>query len=151
MRNAARDKALGERSYELPLWRKWRRERIEALLDGPYGQTTKELLAFLKTANNSRELLAHIDAGPLQAADKDTRLEVLGLIDVELTQRRQQMNLPPFDDALPFLDQPENVFLLLRARLADENLKSEPWLRFAYPAGACVKNAETQKRESVNV
>jgi hypothetical protein len=110
-------KILGERRIELRLWRSWRRERLDALLAGSYGDATRALLAFFKTMTRPSALIAFIERGPWADADSDVRFEILALVDAVIMKRREKIGLAPFDDALP--DQPLNVFLILRARLAD--------------------------------
>jgi hypothetical protein len=61
-------------------------------------------------------LINFIDAGPWHGADRDTRFEILALVDAVIIARRERMGMPPFDDALP--GQPDNAFLILRARLS---------------------------------
>ena len=41
-------KALAEHDYLFRLWKKWRRERLEALLMGPRGAAAHKLVAFLQ-------------------------------------------------------------------------------------------------------
>jgi hypothetical protein len=110
-------KALAEQHLEFRLWKRWRRERLDALLAGPYAEPAQELLVHLKTVTSPTGLIACIDSGPWVSADADTRFEILSLLDAMIMKRREKMGLAPFDDALP--DQPLNVFLILRARLAD--------------------------------
>ena len=47
--------ALVERRLEFLLWKRWRRERLDALLDGPYGKPTQALLNFFMTATGARK------------------------------------------------------------------------------------------------
>lgn len=93
----------------------WRRERLEQLLAGPYGEPARLLLSFLKTKPSAKALLAHIDAGPWRGADADVRHEILALVDATLVKWRLAEGKAPFDDPLP--GQPHNVFLALLERL----------------------------------
>jgi hypothetical protein len=113
---AARKKELQEQSFEFRQWQRWRRERLEALLAGPYGESTQALLAFCKTMATPSAVLDFIACGPWSDADINTRAEILSLVDAMIIKRRERMGLPPFDDALP--GAPSNLFLLLRERLA---------------------------------
>jgi hypothetical protein len=110
-------KALAEKRAELLLWRQWRRERVDALLVGPYGEPARALLAFLKTMTKPTALIEFVKAGPWSDTDADVRFEILSLLDAVIVKRREHMELDPFDDVLP--GEPENVFLILRAWLAD--------------------------------
>src|SRR6516165_6963896 len=111
-RSKAAQKKLVDNSKLRSAWRKWRRERIEALLAGPYGEPTRSLLAFMKTVKRPTELVEFVKAGPWCTADLDVRNEILGLVDAVIMRQRERMGLVPFDDALP--GQPSNVFLILR-------------------------------------
>jgi hypothetical protein len=62
------------------------------------------------------ELVDFITRGPWAGADADTCYEILSLLDTVIIKRRERMGLVPFDDALP--GQPDNLFLILRERLA---------------------------------
>jgi hypothetical protein len=115
-RQSARDKELRGERIEFRMWKRWRRERLEALLAGPYGDTARALLTHLKTMTTPSTLLAFIKAGPWSEAGDDVRFEILALVDAIVTKYREKMGLAPFDDALP--GQPDNLFLLLRQHLA---------------------------------
>jgi hypothetical protein len=117
---AARDKALKERTHELRQWRRWRRERVEALLQGPYAKSVHVLLAFFRTMAGPKALLDFIRSGPWCDADADVRFEILALVNATIIKRRESMGLVPFDDALP--GQPDNVFLILRELLAPNEI-----------------------------
>ncbi len=116
MRSAARDKVLKERSYELRQWKYWRRERLEELLAGSYGDQVRELREFLKTMTSASALVKFVAAGPWIKADRNVRAEVLILLDAAIIAQRERLGLQPFDDALP--GQPPNVFLILRESLS---------------------------------
>ena len=118
MRKTQQQKALAEKRIELRLWKKWRRERIEGVLDGPFGEPTRALLAFCKTMTTPTALINLVKAGPWSNASPDVRFEILALVDAVIVKRREKMGLAPFDDGLP--GQPENTFLILRAHLAPQ-------------------------------
>jgi hypothetical protein len=109
--------ALTERRIELRQWRCLRCERLDSLLAGPYGEPAQALLAFLKTMTRPTALIDFVKAGPWANADADVRFEILALLDAKIIRRRERMELEPFDDTLPGC--PENIFLILRALLAD--------------------------------
>ena len=112
----AAEKKLAEQRLEFRLWKKWRRERLEALCGGPYAEAASELLAFCKTMTRPSALIDFVKAGPWSDADVDVRFQILSLLDAAIITRRERMGLAPFDDALP--DQPDNLFLILRAWLS---------------------------------
>jgi muconolactone delta-isomerase len=113
-REKAKEKALAERDDLLRLWKRWRHERLEALLAGPYGESVRELLAFLQTMSldDGPQLIEFVSAGDWHRTDPDTRFEILSLINTALTTLREQHGLPPFDDALP--DEEPTAFLIIR-------------------------------------
>jgi hypothetical protein len=114
----AKEKALKERRTELRLWKRWRRERLDALLAGPYAEPAQALLTFLKTMTGPSALIDFVASGPWANADADVRFLILALVDAVIVKRREHMGRAPFDDSLP--GQPENAFLILRARLSGE-------------------------------
>jgi hypothetical protein len=114
-RRAAQDKALKERAYELRQWRRWRRERFEELLNGPYAEPARALVDFCKTVTSSTALIEFVKAGPWSDADTNVRIEVLTFVDAVITKQRERRSLVPFDDPLP--GQPDNAWLILRAWL----------------------------------
>jgi hypothetical protein len=117
-RSEAVKKKLADDTTLRRAWRQWRRERIEALLAGPYGEPTRALPAFLKTVKRSTELIDFIKAGPWREADANVRFEIVALVDAAIIRHRERLGLPSFDDALP--DQPPNAFLVLREYFASE-------------------------------
>jgi hypothetical protein len=58
--------------------RHWRRERLEALLQGPYAEATQALLTFFKTMNGPTALIDFVKAGPWSDADADVRFKNFG-------------------------------------------------------------------------
>jgi hypothetical protein len=102
-REKAKEKALAERDDLFRVWKRWRHERLEALLAGPYGESVRELLTFLQTMSldDGSRLIEFVRASDWHRADPDTRFEILSLINAALTTLREQHGLPPFDDALP--------------------------------------------------
>jgi hypothetical protein len=116
---AAAEKKLADDSRLRRAWRHWRRERLDALLAGPFGAPAQELLAFFKTMTGPTALVDFVRSGPWSGADEDTRFEILALIDAVIVKQREKRNLPSFDDALP--GQPLNAFLILRAQLAPQS------------------------------
>ena len=115
MKTAA-EKKLAEQRFEFRQWIRWRRERLEALLAGPYAELVQALLAFCKTMTSPGALIEFVKAGPWSDADADVRFQVLMLLDAVIMKRREQMRLPAIDDPLPH--QPDSAFLILRAWLS---------------------------------
>ena len=96
-------------------WRQWHEERRAALLAREHGHAAGVLAEFLDgmTLHDGAALIAF--AAPLQAADADTRHEVLALIDNAIVALRERHGLPAFDDPLP--GEPANVLLKIREAL----------------------------------
>ena len=111
----AAEKKLADGAHQLRAWRCWRRERLEALLAGPYAKAVQALFDFLKTMTGPSALIDFVEQGPWCDADADVRAEILALVDAVIIRRRERIGLAPFDDALP--DRPLNVFLVLREHL----------------------------------
>ena len=113
-RATAAEKALAERDDLLRLWKKWRRERLEALLGGPHGAAAHELVAFLQTMalDDGARLVEFIRAGGWERADADTKFEVLSLINITITALRDRAELASIDDPLP--DEESSAFLIIR-------------------------------------
>jgi hypothetical protein len=99
-------------------YRRWRDERREALLAGPYGDTARCLIGFLEDMglHDGAALIRLIEWGQWRSADLDIRLEIPSLIDGAITALREKQGMPPFDDALP--TEPPNAFLSIREALA---------------------------------
>jgi hypothetical protein len=113
----ATEKKLVDNAWLVRAWRRWHRERVEALLIGPYAASVQALLAFLKTMPSASALVEFVKHGPWQNTDAELRAEVLSLIDTVIIARREKLGLPPFDDSIG--DMPLNVFLLVREQLTD--------------------------------
>lgn len=97
------DKALAERDLLMRLWKRWRQDTTNTMLEGPYAVAIQTLIDFLETLTLPQEarLVNFVKAGPWQTAPKDVRFLVLRLIDAKLIALREKQELPPFDDALP--------------------------------------------------
>ena len=98
-------------------WRQWHGERRAALLAGPHGDAARHLISFLDDITLARgaALVSLVEAGPWRHADRDTRFEVLALIDTAIIGLREPHGFPAFDD--PVGDRP-NVFQLIREALS---------------------------------
>lgn len=118
-RRIAMEKALDERDTQLKAWCAWRRERVEALLSGPHGQAARDLCGFLAgmTLASAGELIEFVRQGPWRSTDSDTRFEILSLVDAAIIRMREKHELPPFDDAAPFSDEPLTAFQIVRDQL----------------------------------
>lgn len=100
------------------MWSKWRNERLQAICEGPHGVEALALVSFLDTMtfDDGDELLRRARAWK-NVANQDTRFQVLSLIDGAIGQMREKAGLPFADDAIPFTDEPLNMFLVIREML----------------------------------
>jgi hypothetical protein len=114
-RQNARDKELRGQRIEYRMWKRWRRERLEALLQGPFAESTSAFLEFCKTMTGAGALVDFVKAGPWPGADADIRFEILSLLDAVIIKQREKLGLMPFDDAVGGM--PINAFLLVREQL----------------------------------
>lgn len=98
----------------MKLWRQWRQERIATLLAGPYSADAQALVQFLDDLSSAAELIEFVKRGRWRQADADTRFLIASLIDIAIVEVREIRGLPPFDDALPFSDEPLTAFEQIR-------------------------------------
>jgi hypothetical protein len=113
----AEQKALDERDKLHGLWKHYRREQLDALFDGPFGDAARGLVAYLKDMQlaDGAALIAFVERGPWRAADIDTRLEIVRLINAAITRLRERHGLEPFDDEL--FDEPPTAFAIIKELL----------------------------------
>ena len=107
-------KALNERNAQMKLWRQWRQERIAQLLAGPHSADAQALVRFLDDLSSAAELIEFVKRGPWRQTDADTRFLIASLIDIAIIEVREKRGLPPFDDAMPFGDEPLTAFEQIR-------------------------------------
>jgi hypothetical protein len=114
----AAEKALAERERMADMWRRWRRERVDQLVNGSHGEAARTLVAFLDamTLADATALIALVEGGPWRAADADTRFLLLALIDGAIVTLRERAGLAPIDDALP--GEPPATFQIIREMLS---------------------------------
>lgn len=95
---------LRDQGKLLKQWRQWRRDKLQALLDGPHDREVRELVGFL---NRMRLSSAPALIEQIEQADWIHRLsdgdkhDLLGVISTRITGLRLRNGLPPFDDGLP--------------------------------------------------
>jgi hypothetical protein len=96
-------------------WQKWHKEKVQALLDGPYGKDVQGIKLFLDTMtlSSSGALVRLVNASAwMRKAPADVRHEVLAMIDASIIRLREKNGMPPFDDALPH--EPPTAFQEIR-------------------------------------
>jgi hypothetical protein len=111
-RRTAQDQKLADDAYLLRAWRRWHREELEAALAGEHRCVLERLMAQLKDLRSARQLIAAISTEDWSVVDADTRATALHQIDTAIIARREQQQLPPFDDPLP--GAPPNAFQIIR-------------------------------------
>jgi hypothetical protein len=116
----ARDKELQERDELFALWKSHHKAQHDALLAGPHGTTAQDLIAFMQamTLDDGEALLERVTAGSWRSTDADTRFTVLQLIDSALIRLRERNGLAPINDSIPFGDEPDTTFQVIREVLA---------------------------------
>jgi hypothetical protein len=116
----AQENSLRERDVLFVLWRKHHKAQHDALLAGSYGAAAQALIDFMRSMSlmDGSLLIDWVRAGPWRDADTDTRFIVLQLISNALVRLRENNGLEPFDDSLPFSNEPETAFQIIKRELA---------------------------------
>ena len=110
-----REKALQERNRLSQAHRRWRKQAIDTLLNGPLSAAARVLVDFLDRMQSDDEcgLIDLVRSGPWRDADADTRFLILVLVDAAVIRLRERAELAPFDDPL---DEEKSAFLRIRER-----------------------------------
>lgn len=120
-RRANREKAekeLEEQDILTRQWRRWRKKRLQALLDGPFGKDVRGLIRFMDTMTLSSApafLKVVTEATWAKEMSLNERHELLSVISARITKLRLKEGLPPFDDAL--FDEPPKAFEIIKEYL----------------------------------
>jgi hypothetical protein len=95
------------------------RPRLDRLLASRDGPRVRRLLDFLSrmTLHDGAALIAHVKLDGWPNAERETRQDVLTIINNRIVHLRERAGLAPLDDPLPGMG--TNVFLKLRELLAD--------------------------------
>lgn len=107
------EKDIKEQDALSKLYRKWKREQREALVNGPFGRELRGIFAFLDTMtlSSAPALIRLVESAPilkdLPAHDRGT---LLGLIGAGIAKCREKAGLQPFDDEIPFRGEPPKAF-----------------------------------------
>lgn len=124
---SAADKQMFENSVLLRRYRVAMAQRRSDLLEGPHGREVKALLMLLDslTASSAGALVSYVvKARWLQEADQGTRLDVLSIVGTAIARFRVRSGLPPFDDSLPFTNEPPTAFEQIRLLLTGVGVHS---------------------------
>jgi hypothetical protein len=113
------EKKLADDAKLLRMWRKYHRDERDTVLAGPHGTELSELLRLFRNLEHCRptQVIGFARTIDWSKIPDTARLVVLHEFDVAAMKLRVKRGLPPIDDSLP--GQPDNVFLILRALLAD--------------------------------
>lgn len=117
-RNSAAEKELAEDRQLTAAYHKYKREQRQAILDGPYGEPVRALVAFMRGMglSDADALLERVSGRPwVEAMSIDERFVLLGMIGDRIVKVRERNGLAPFDDALP--GEPAKIFELIKAEL----------------------------------
>lgn len=117
---SAADKQMFENGVLLKRYRASIRQREEELRAGPHGREVAGLLLLLNnlTASSAGALVSYVlKANWLRQADQNTRLDVLSIVGTAIARFRVRSGVPPFDDSLPFSDEPPTAFEQIRKLL----------------------------------
>jgi hypothetical protein len=113
-------KQLNDRDVLAQQWVAWHRKRLAKLKAGRYAKAVQDIASFLETMtlDNGSALIELVERGPWRQADADTRYLLLGLIGERIIYLRITEGLAPFDDSIPFSDEPPTVFEIVREILS---------------------------------
>lgn len=103
-RSAEAEKELRDEEKLGKLYRRWRRQKVVMMQNGPWGKEVKDLLSFVRTMtlSSAPALLTLVErAAWIQAMPVNDRHDLLQEIGRQITLLRLREGLPPFDDALP--------------------------------------------------
>jgi hypothetical protein len=104
MKPTAAEQDQIDKNTQLKLWRRFHREEIQAVINGPYRDQWRELLRVVKamTLENPGEITTYVQGAQwLREADLQTRRVVLSMIARAMIQLREINGYAPFDDSLP--------------------------------------------------
>lgn len=105
------EKKLREDEQLSKQYRAWKREKLQALLDGPHGARVRELDRFMKAMGlaDGPALVARVAAAEwIQDMDRDGRHDLLSLIGRRIALMRERNGLEPFNDGV--VGDPPRVF-----------------------------------------
>jgi len=116
------DQKLFDAQQQLRNYHRLKRQEMVALRNGPYGQHVKELEQLLDTLamESAPALVGYIAKCIwLRSAPPDIKHQVLGIISATIARLRVRAGLPPFDDSLPFTDEPPTAYEQIRHTISN--------------------------------
>jgi hypothetical protein len=121
MKPSAMEKNMYDKAKQLTLFRKWKCEIRQSIIDGKYQVEIIMLLRLLRRTPDAGRLLQWInDAKWLLDADLKVRQNVLSWIDDALVRYHVRHGLAPYNDGLPGEDDPP--FVVARKLLVGRDL-----------------------------
>jgi hypothetical protein len=140
------EKALAERSKQFSKARRWNKQELKALLDGPHGMQVKRIICFLNSMGieDGRLLLALLDnLDWLERADLHTRMLILGEIDDAIITLRVCNGLSPIDDALP--GEEPTVFQTVKEKLIPEEQQRKVNYEYRQESSSGIRRIEKER------
>jgi hypothetical protein len=115
------EKAQIERTAQLKLYRIWKGQIRQGLLDGEFAPEIVQLLRLLRRLPEPDVLMRFVEGATwLRNGSQVMRYAALDYIDHSLMRWRIRQGLPPFDDGLP--TEPDTPFVTIRKMLAREEV-----------------------------
>jgi muconolactone delta-isomerase len=103
-KSAQAEKELEDEGKLLVLYRRYKRQQVQSLLNGPRGPQVSALAAIMRTMTlESAPGLIRYARGSAWVTElsTDEKHILLGMIGRAITKVREKAGLPPFDDGLP--------------------------------------------------
>jgi hypothetical protein len=97
------EKDMEDEGKLLVLYRRYKREQVTALLNGPFGPQVAALVTIMRRMDltEAGELIRHIqDATWIKLLSPNDRFILLGMVGRAITKLREKNGLPPFDDGV---------------------------------------------------
>ena len=115
----AMEKKQYDKAKQLLLFKKWKREIRQGLIDGDYGSEIVQLLKLLRRTPDSDVLVRYVQNSKwLIEADKKVRSTILSWIADAIMRWDIRHGRPPFNDSLPW--EPDTPFVAIRKILVWE-------------------------------
>jgi hypothetical protein len=114
-----REKELTARNRTYRMWLRWHEEQWREALKGPHGAELEDLYATLQVLHpgNGQMLIDYVVNRGWHTRDREFKNLVLHQIDMRIVALREALKLEPFDDSLPWMDEEETVFEIIRKHL----------------------------------
>lgn len=106
MRKRDAERELADEGRQVTIYRQWRRAQRDALCAGSHGKEVRGLIAFMKSMSLSSApaLLGMVERADFwRSMSVDERFALLGVLNAGIAACRARHDLPPLDDAIPWL------------------------------------------------